>query len=59
MHAGRLGEFATRTQLFAALDHPVPAWACATEDVGGRKSAVEKARAHAYFCRAPRALAMI
>jgi len=31
----------------------------AAEGVGGRKSAVEKARARAYFCRAQRALAMI
>jgi len=59
MHAGRLGEVATRAQLFAALDHPVSACAFAAEGLGARKSAVVKACAGAYFCRAPRALAVI
>jgi hypothetical protein len=42
-----------------AIDQHRCRWARAAEGLGGRKSAVEKARARAYFCRAPRALAMI
>jgi len=42
-----------------AFDQHRCRWARAAAGRGGRKSAVEKARARAYFCRAPRALAMI